>query len=384
MIRTLCLAVLTLAVCGAARAGAVVKPDPSHVLNTWDGWGCSLAWWAGVFGNRDDMADALFTTKTVSLAANTGAYRVPGLGMNIARYNVGGTSSSAALGETAKIPPNMPAFHQIQGFWRNGESDDPASASFEWTADANQRAMLAKARDRGANLLEAFSDSPMWWMCANHSTAGSDTGGDNLTPENRRRFARYLAIVARQARDRWGILFTSLEPFNEPSAGWWKYPSGQEGAHFDIASQQEVLAFLREELDGRGLHDVGIAASDENSVDDALRTWNALGAAARGRIARVNVHGYSGLNAYRGPHRASLHAAVSAARKPLWDSEYGESDASGLTMARSIVLDINESRVSGWVYWQPFDSRGWGLVQSNPGEGWVGPPNAKYYVLAQF
>jgi galactan endo-1,6-beta-galactosidase len=384
MIRTLCLVVLTLAACGAARAEHVVKPDPGNVLNTWEGWGCSLAWWATVFGNRDDMADALFTTKTVSLAASAGAYSLPGLGMTIARYNVGGTSSVAALGEKPNIPPNMPAFHQVQGFWRDGASDDPASPSFDWTADASQRAMLAKARDRGANHLEAFSDSPMWWMCANHSTAGSDTGGDNLPPANRRRFARYLAIVARQARDRWGVLFTSVEPFNEPSAGWWKYPSGQEGAHFDIASQRQVLGFLREELDARGLQAVGVAASDENSVDDALRTWKALDGPTRGRVARVNVHGYSGLNAYRGPNRAALHEAASAAGKPLWDSEYGESDGSGLTMARSIVLDINESRVSGWVYWQPFDSRGWGLVQSNPRDGWVGDPNAKYYVLAQF
>jgi galactan endo-1,6-beta-galactosidase len=36
------------------------------------------------------------------------------------------------------------------------------------------------------------------------------------------------------------------------------------------------------------------------------------------------------------------------------------------------------------VYWQPFDSGGWGLVQSNPGDNWVGPPNPKFYVMAQF
>jgi galactan endo-1,6-beta-galactosidase len=135
----------------------------------------------------------------------------------------------------------MPTFKQMRGFWLNWDSEDPASASFDWTADSNQRAMLLKAKSRGANLFEAFSNAPMWWMCYNHSTAGGAGDGDNLQSWNYDQFAKYLAIFAAQARDKWGIAFTSIEPSNEPSAGWWAYPGWQEGCHCDIATQTQVL-----------------------------------------------------------------------------------------------------------------------------------------------
>ncbi|HEY3413640.1 MAG TPA: malectin domain-containing carbohydrate-binding protein [Armatimonadota bacterium] len=363
-------------------ATAIVNPDKSWV--TWEGWGCSLCWWANQFGQRDDLAEVLFTNHTTRLTSSVGPYTLPGLGFNIARYNIGGTSSAPAFGEHASIPASLPPFKQIQGYWLDWGSADPASASFDWSADANQRAMLLKARDRGADRLEAFSNAPMWWMCYNHSTAGSDSGGDNLQSWNYETFARYLATVTRYAHDHWGVDFETVEPFNEPAAGWWKYPGGQESCHFDTSTQMQVIAFLRSQLDGLGLQNVGISASDENSVDSALNTWNALAGSTRNRIARVNTHGYSGLSAYRGPNRSVLYQAVSSGAKPLWMTEYGESDGTGLTMAQSILLDINETHATGWVYWQPLDSGGWGLIQSNPGDNWIGPANARYYVLAQF
>lgn len=375
---------LALALPGRTRAGRTVLVDPASPAGIWEGWGCSLAWWANQFGSRDDLADALFTLERTDVTTDSGSYRLPGLGLNIVRYNVGGTSTAPAFGRRAVIPPTMPPFRRISGFWLDGSSDDPDSSSFDWSADANQRAMLLKARDRGADRFEAFSNAPMWWMCRNDSTAGSDDGKDNLDARHRETFARYLAIVARRARDDWGIHFGTVEPFNEPSAYWWKYPGTQEGCAVAVEAQEAVLKALRSELDARGLTRVGIAASDENTVDEALRTWNAMSGETRRLIDCVNVHGYYGQRAYRGPNRAELHKAVSREGKRLWLSEYGERDASGVTMARSIALDINEMRVSAWVYWQPLDSGGWGLIQSNPGDNWIGPPNPKYYVLAQY
>ena len=38
---------------------------------------------AKAFGHRDDIADAIFTMKSVTIAGET----VPGLGLNIVRYN---------------------------------------------------------------------------------------------------------------------------------------------------------------------------------------------------------------------------------------------------------------------------------------------------------
>jgi galactan endo-1,6-beta-galactosidase len=60
--------------------------NPGKAQGTWDGWGTSLCWFANVFGDRDDVADVLFTLKTVRLDDQV----LPGLGLNIVRYNAGG------------------------------------------------------------------------------------------------------------------------------------------------------------------------------------------------------------------------------------------------------------------------------------------------------
>ena len=44
-----------------------VKLDLTARQGTWDGWGASLCWWAAVFGDRTDLADAMFTTKAVQI-----------------------------------------------------------------------------------------------------------------------------------------------------------------------------------------------------------------------------------------------------------------------------------------------------------------------------
>ena len=99
-----------------------------------------------------------------------------------------------------------------------------------------------------------------------------------------------------------------------------------------------------------------------------MKRWDDYGEEARAAVGKVNVHGYyRGTDPYRGANRAALRAAVG--NKPLWQSEYGESDASGYTMACSVVLDIRGLRPSAWIYWQPVepDSEvyGWGLLNAN-------------------
>lgn len=365
---------------GAVHADYTAVIQPSLRYGTWDGWGCSLAWWANVFGSRTDLAQTVFSTRTVRLDTATGTYLLPGLGLNIVRYNIGGS------GGGMNVPPTMPAWKQVQGYWAAPDNRAPHSGGFYWDNDRSQRRALLNARGAGANLFEAFSTSPMWWMCADDSAAGSKTdGAENLAPENYGLFADYLATVVKHARDRWRVRFGYVSPFNEPSAGWWNFQGAhQEGCNIGPGAQQAVIRLLRTALDRRGLRDVGIAASDENSPDRALRTWTAFDGGTQRRVAKVNTHGYSGLRAYRGPSRPPLYAAAASAGKTLWVSESGDADGSGLTMAQSILLDFSQLHPTGWVYWQPFDSGGWGLIQSNPGDRWIGAPNVKYYVLAQF
>ena len=50
----------------------------------------------------------------------------------------------------------------------------------------------------------------------------------------------------------------------------------------------------------------------------------------------VQVHGYE----YGGGRRDLLYDAVRAAGKKLWNSEYGEGDASGMSLASNLNLDM--------------------------------------------
>lgn len=368
-----------------AQADYTATVDPAANWGTWKGWGCSLAWWANQFGTSTDMADAVFTLKiAVPFTSNVGTYPLPGLGFNVVRYNVGGTSTSAITVDGAAYTPNnpssLPSYKMIENYWLDWDSAAPASKSWDWTRDANQRNMMELAKERGADIFQLFSNSPPWWMCYNLSTAGSNGGGDNLQSWNYDQFAVYLASVAQHAKENWGIRFESVEPFNEPSAGWWSYPCDQEGCHFDVAAQNLVILSLRSELDSRGLWDMRIASSDENTCDEELSTWNNLTGAAQADCAQIDTHGYM----YGGGRRDLLYDAAQSAGKVLWDSEYGESDGSGLSLASNLNLDLRWLHPTVWCYWQPFDSGGWGLVQSNPGDSWVGPANIKWFVMAQY
>ncbi len=358
-----------------SRADYTTTINPQTTWGVWEGWGTSLCWWAGVFGNRDDLANIVFTTNCTTL----NGVSLPGLGMNIARYNAGACSWNAINGDTMQVSTNIPAFRQIPGYWLDWFSSDPASSSWDWTVDANQRSMLLKAKARGANLFELFSNSPMWWMCYNHNPSGANSGGsDNLQSWNYDQHAVYLATVAKYASDHWGITFDSVEAFNEPIAGWWNSNGTQEGCHFDASTQATVVDYLRSELDSRGLTNANVAASDENNYDDARATWNSFSASTQSQIGRVNVHGYE----YGGGRRDLLYSAVGGKR--LWDSEYGESDGTGVSLASNLNLDFRWLHPTAWCYWQVLDSGGWGLIQSNPGDNWIGPANRKYYVLAQY
>jgi galactan endo-1,6-beta-galactosidase len=217
-----------------------------------------------------------------------------------------------------------------------------------------------------------------------------------LLTENYDRFAVYLAAVARHFADHWGIKFDSVEPFNEPSANWWKFPARQEGCHFDVSTQQAIVDRLRRALDHVKLNDVAVAAADENNMDAGLTTWNVYGQDTRAQVGRVNVHGYSnGTEPYRGPNRVELRRAVG--KKRIFLSEYGDGDASGYTLAEEIIRDLRELRPSAWTYWQPVEPDvpefGWGLINANYIDTHDRPSsqktpfvrvNRKFFVLGQF
>ncbi|MEV7034082.1 beta-1,6-galactanase [Streptomyces sp. NPDC093272] len=362
---------------GTARADATVAVSPSTSYGTWEGWGTSLAWWANVFGARDDFADIFFTTKSTTYN-NTS---LPGLGLNIARYNLGACSWNSVNGESMAASANIPAFKQIEGYWQDWNNEDPASAAWDWTADATQRAMLVKAVNRGAQA-ELFANSPMWWMCYNHNPSGAAGGGNNLQSWNYRQHASHLAAVALYAKNHWGVNFATVEAFNEPSSSWWTATGTQEGCHIDATVQSAVLPYLRSELNGRGLTATKISASDETSYDLARTTWNSFSPTTKGYVDRVNVHGYQG----SGGRRDLLYTdVVSTAGKALWNSETGDDDGTGYTLAFNLLYDFRWLHPTAWVYWQVMDpSTNWAMIAYDANTLAAGAVTTKYYVMAQF
>ncbi|POM26072.1 hypothetical protein BTM25_04590 [Actinomadura rubteroloni] len=365
--------------------------DPCSGTFPWEGWGACLSWWAGTeLGRRDDLARALFGRGRTRVRLADQDVTLPGLGLTVVRYDLGACTWPRPGDGPARMieSPRIVRRKQIEGYWRGTDWD--------WAADANQRSMLLKSRDLGADHFEMFSVSPPWWMTVNGNPSGAERPDqDNLAPPHRETFARYIAAVTRHARDHWGVRFGSVEPFNEPSLLAWHASQNQEGCHFTVDAQAAVLTPLRRALDERGLGDVRISASDECFYSQATNTWRGLPADVRRMVGRVNVHGYERDDESAG--RAALRTAVGATT-PIWQSEYCDGEPSGLKTALNIGRDLRSLHPRAWVYWQPVDGSGWGLLTGayddttpHPNGGAPGSlratvtgVNPKYYVLAQY
>jgi len=345
-----------------------------------------LCWWAAVPWETPDagvIADLLFTMDDVVCFETTthGTYDLPGLGMTIARYNAG-ASGPGMKTEQLYLSRQMP------GFWVDREKGD--ASTWDWDLDLQQVDMLREAKKRGANLFELFSNSPMWWMCHTGCPAGSLSGiKDNLKEVHHQDFAHYLVSIVIHAKLHWDIEFKYIAPFNEPSSIWWKMSNNQEGCHFGPTSQSRVLNELRKMIDGKRttetrskqvLCNLELAASDENQYDQAIDTWESLDDGARDMVSKINVHGYQ----ERHGERHTLHQRASTSGKKLWNSEYGDADATGLSLAINLNLDFHHLHPTAWIYWQALDSGAWGLVRANPNDTWAGHPNAKLFVLAHY
>jgi len=91
------------------------------------------------------------------------------------------------------------------------------------------------------------------------------------------------------------------------------------------------------------------------------------------------VHGYE-----ENVRRDLLYNEVSMRKHKIWNSEYGEDDATGERLARNLILDFRWLHPRAWVYWQSLDWAGWGLIDANLEAGTIAEPSQKYFVLAHF
>jgi galactan endo-1,6-beta-galactosidase len=249
--------------------------------------------------------------------------------------------------------------------------------------------MLDLACKRDVNIVEFFSNSPMWWMCVQNSSQGGPPFVDGIDfDKNYNLFGKYLASVVKYANEHWGVKVAYIEPFNEPiSLAWVIGPFlHQEGCNIGAHAQAQILCKLDSWLKSDGIS-VAITASDENKVPQAisvLEAFERFDDNPIALIAKVNVHGYDNLDPYRGPDRALLSSKVRDLKKKLWMSEYGDNDQTGMTMATSMMLDLTLLQPDAWIYWQPLDVVGWGLIDAECDKLEIHTVSRKYYVFAQF
>lgn len=362
-----------------------ISVNPSENLGIWEGFGVNLGSWANAVGAsdfQDVYADVLFTQKNTAFNNSV----LPGLGLSIVRYAIGGGGRENDFADFVEIKPLDFAPHRnLEGYWINGDSEDLSSQSFDWTRDANQRSMMTAAKDRGIRNFEFYSQAPMWWMTEERNSFGGLVTDLGL-------YSKYLSSVVEYARNEWNIPVASLSPFNEPSSDRWASNPAEQGSNFSVLRQGEVLGKLKEEFSLRGLESsVSFSGSDEASSKAALESHLGLKSAGLDIYEKINVH-----TADRGQASRDLKGKeglrLSAGEKRIWVSEHSDSEIDGLSLAASIIEDVKALKATAWIYGQGVDAQGSrGLLYGNfdmaAEVGVRGKPSAvsvKHFILAQF
>lgn len=347
-------------------------------FGTFDGWGTSICWWGHHLGENltdeqlDSVVKALYDEEE-------------GLGLNIARYNIGGGDDPTHHHQREFDGRDMPGVLDKDGNW-NLEND------------AGQLKALELTVKYGADILEAFSNSPPYFMTDSGCSSGNHNSGENNLPdENFDDFAEFLAEAVLRIQNEYGVKFDTLEPFNESDTNYWGYEGWQEGCHFDVEDHSKLILLVREALNKRGLTDVGVAAADETNVwRTGENIKNVYTKEAIDALSQVNTHSYS-VGDYNHTRNAVLEAG-----KPLYMTEVdGDGSIGGeksgnmgpaLWFANKINEDIRGLEPNAWVMWQAAamaydgehkDSGYWNILSINKETSEINKTK-KYYAYKQF
>ncbi len=326
----------------------VVKIDASNLYGSnggvFQGWGTSLCW----FGNRIGASE-----KTSNEAAKLLCNQEEGLGLNIIRFNIGG-GDDPSHDHITRTDSKMP------GYWG---SYDAATGTFtyDYAKDERQRNVLQKMLTENKDLiLEAFSNSPPYFMTESGCTSGSENGGDNLKADQYDAFADYMAKVVKYYRDHYGVNFTSIEPMNEN--GWSIERNGQkqEGCSFAYGeSQSKMILAMQKAMENNGLQDLILAGCDQSNASETNSCLDNLSQDALNALERIDTHTYSVAG------KAKLSEKAKGLSKNLWMSESDGNDkagtnagemTAGLGLAARIGGDMNKLQPSAWILWQAIGS----------------------------
>lgn len=326
----------------SAASNTVVRLDPSDASpfnnGEFQGWGTALCWWANRIGYSEKMtqqaADLFFSDD--------------GLGLDIARYNLGG-GDDPSHNHINRSDSKVPGVWETYKLSEDGK--DVANITYDITNDQNQLNIAKAALAANPDLyFEGFSNSAPYFMTVTGCTSGGDpASSDNLKPDMYDDFGKFIADAAKLFKDN-GIVFQSYSPMNEPDTDYWGVNSPkQEGCHFSPGeSQSKAITETRKALDAAGLTDVLVAGMDETSIDKSVTNLDKLTDEAKNALGRIDTHTYSGSK------RAQLKAKAVEMNKTLWQSEV-DKGGDGFTLASMIIEDMNGMQPSAWVMWDIVD-----------------------------
>lgn len=304
-----------------------------------EGWGVSLCWWARMCGEWSDEKIDMLVDWMVSPT---------GLNWNIFRYNIGGGDDP----DNAHCEPH----HMGKGKGLRAEMEgfqDKLNGPYHWERDKGQRKIMLKIKERRPDaIFEAFSNSAPWWMTYSGCCAGNkDPNMDNLKPEYYKAFAEYLVNVCKHYKDKYGIEFKTLEPFNEPVTDYWYANGSQEGCHFSMEEQVKFIRILHPILEASGLKTV-LACSDETdtrqSVKDLLY-YQQQG--VMNLVGQWNTHTYSATNR----SRSQVGSLARSEGKTIWMDEVGAGGrglSGNLNLCQKFFDDMHYILPSAWIDWQ--------------------------------
>jgi len=348
-----------------------ISIDPGITYQVMDNFGASDCWSAQFVGNwplakKNKMADWLFSADTLSNGQPLG------IGLNAWRFNIGG--GSGEQGDQS----------QIVDEWRRAECFLNPDGSFNWDKQSGQQWFLKAAKERGVNRFIGFANSPPVYYTQNGLAHGSETDPKNISPDNLPAYARFLVDVTRGLKDKTGVEFTHLSPFNEPQWDW--TGNNQEGCYMENSMGRDLIGLLNQELELASDLETRIIISEAGEWDYLYskgdRTGNQVDYFFGGdqnplkdasRLARV-ITGHSYYTTH--PRSALINKRESVWNKvseypglSVWSTEYcplGSADLQqlgwsswrkdlsmhvALHVGRIIHHDLVHAHVSAWQWW---------------------------------
>lgn len=313
------------------------------------GWGTALCWWANRLGYSEKLTDA----------AAEAFFSDEGLGLDIARYNLGG-GDNPTHNHITRSDSKVPGVYS--DYTLSSDGKDVESITYDISKDQNQLNIAKAALKANPDLyFEGFSNSAPYFMTKTGCTSGGGTVNsdgsvtanaklNNLNDDMYDDFAKFIADATKLFKEN-GIEFKSYSPMNEPDTDYWGYGSPkQEGCHFDAGeSQSKMITETRKALDNAGFTDVLVAGMDETSLKKTANNLGSLTEDAKTALGRIDTHTYSD----RGYH-AQVKSKALELDKNLWQSEV-DKGGNGATLASMIIEDVNGMQPSAWVMWDIVD-----------------------------